>query len=66
MNSTAVKKIVDDDIALGTSLGINATPTFYINDQKVVFKASDDPAKVLKDLLDQKISLGISQAAAKK
>ena len=36
--SDAVKAYVDNDIKEGELRGINATPTFYINGTKVVFK----------------------------
>lgn len=36
MKSEAVAKRVDEDLVDGTSLGVNATPTFYINGEKLV------------------------------
>jgi len=65
MDSAAVKAKIDGDISTGEALGINATPTFYINGEKVVFQQGDDPAQVLKDLITQKLALGLSQAQAK-
>jgi protein-disulfide isomerase len=65
MDSATVKAKVDSDIKEGEDLGINATPTFYINGEKVVFQQGDDPAQVLKDLISQKITLGLSQAQTK-
>jgi len=42
MQSDGVKKIVTDDIALGDSIGINATPTFYLNGVKLNLTTLND------------------------
>ena len=59
--SQAVKDLVDADISDGLSRGINATPTFYINGQKVVFKEGDNPEDVLRKTIQDKIAIGLSQ-----
>jgi len=59
--SDVVKTYVDNDIKEGELRGINATPTFYINGEKVVFKEGDDPEQVLRSTLQEKIDLAISQ-----
>jgi predicted DsbA family dithiol-disulfide isomerase len=59
--SQAVKDSVDADINDGLARGISATPTFYINGEKVVFKEGDNPEEILRNLIKQKIELGLSQ-----
>lgn len=61
MDSTEVKAKVDADIKMGELLGINATPTFYINGEKVVFVDGTSPVETLKNLITQKLALGKSQ-----
>ena len=59
--SQAVKEIVDADISEGLARGINATPTFYINGQKVVFKEGDNPEEVLRKTIQDKIAIALAQ-----
>ena len=59
--SQAVKDAVDADINEGLARGINATPTFYINGQRVVFKANDNAEEVLRNTIKEKIAKGLSQ-----
>jgi protein-disulfide isomerase len=59
--STEVKASVDADIAEAKTRGISATPTFYINGKRVVFKESDNPEDVLRATLQEKIDLGLKQ-----
>lgn len=61
LESDAVKGKVDADILEGESRGINATPTFYINGKRVIFKQTDNPEIVLRELLDEKIKLAYEQ-----
>lgn len=46
-----VKDIVDNDIQLGNDKNISATPTFYINDEKVVINENDNPIQVFDRLI---------------
>ena len=61
--SQAVKDAVDADITEGLARGINATPTFYINGEKVVFKQGDNPEDVLRKTIQEKIQIGLAQQA---
>ncbi len=61
LKSAEVKAKVEADMALGESRGINATPTFYINGKRVIFKQDDNPELVLRKLLDEKIELAYKQ-----
>lgn len=45
MDSTAVKQKIDRDIADGTTLKINATPTFYLNGVKIGLPGSYEELK---------------------
>lgn len=58
--SQAVKDLVDADISDGLARGINATPTFYINGQKVVFKEGDNPEDVLRKTIQDKIAIALA------
>jgi len=40
--SSAVQKIIDTDVSLGDSIGINATPTFYLNGIKLQLNTVND------------------------
>jgi protein-disulfide isomerase len=35
MKSEAVQKLIDEDIKSGNNVGVNATPTFYLNGRKI-------------------------------
>jgi protein-disulfide isomerase len=59
--SQVVKDAVDADINEGLARGINATPTFYINGQRVVFKANDNAEEVLRNTIKEKIAKGLAQ-----
>lgn len=59
--SDEVKAKVDADMREGESRGVNATPTFYINGKRVIFKSTDNPEIVLRELLDEKIELAYEQ-----
>lgn len=61
LQSADVKAKVDADMLMGESRGINATPTFYINGKRVIFKQDDNPEIVLRKLLDEKIELAYKQ-----
>ncbi|OGC45286.1 hypothetical protein A2V49_01695 [candidate division WWE3 bacterium RBG_19FT_COMBO_34_6] len=50
-NST-FKEIINDDIAYGKKIGINATPTFFVNGKQVSIKNQDDLRKVIEDALN--------------
>ncbi len=66
MDSTEVKAIVDADVAEANKRGANATPTFYINGQKVIFRDTDNPEEVLRKTINDKITLGLKQKAEAK
>ncbi len=42
MAGNPVKSKIDSDVADGQSLGVNSTPTFYVNGHKVVLQSFDD------------------------
>lgn len=50
---------VDADIAEGESMNINATPTFYINGERISFASDDDPEQVLRDKISELIARAI-------
>ena len=52
MQSTSVSDIIKNDTTLGDSLGIDATPTFYLNGQKLTLTTLSD----LTDAVDQAIA----------
>ena len=50
MNDEALQSVVQDDLALGEKLGVNATPTFYLDGEKLESLAPADLLKILKGL----------------
>ena len=44
-----VKKRVDDDLILGNQVGVNSTPTFYLNGKKLEFASLGEFNKLLSD-----------------
>lgn len=50
MNSTEVKQRVDEDVQTGNQIGIDRTPTFYLNGQKVDVNSYDELKNTLKNL----------------
>jgi len=50
MNDGALQSSVQDDLALGEKLGVNATPTFYLDGEKLENMSPADLAQVLKKL----------------
>lgn len=50
MNDGALQSAVQDDLALGEKLGVNATPTFYLDGEKLESLSPADLAEVLKKL----------------
>lgn len=50
MNDGALQSVVQDDLALGEKLGVNATPTFFLDGEKLENVSPDDLAKLLKEL----------------
>jgi protein-disulfide isomerase len=50
------EKRVRDSIALGEKLGVNSTPTFYIDGRKLVGFGSNVPYEVVKEMVDFYIS----------
>ena len=50
MNDGALQSVVQDDLALGEKLGVNATPTFYLDGEKLEGLAPADLLKILKGL----------------
>jgi protein-disulfide isomerase len=47
LESDASKKIVDDDYNQGLDLGLNSTPTFYVNGKKIQNPDSVDAFKTI-------------------
>lgn len=50
MNDGALQSVIQDDLALGEKLGVNATPTFFLDGEKLESLAPADLLKVLKGL----------------
>ena len=50
MNDGALQSVVQDDLALGEKLGVNATPTFYLDGEKLESLPPADLLKILKGL----------------
>jgi protein-disulfide isomerase len=50
MKDGALQSVVQDDLALGEKLGVNATPTFYLDGEKLESMAPLDLLKLLKAL----------------
>ncbi len=50
MKDPSLQNIIQNDLSLGESLGINATPTFYLDGEKLESIAPADLLKVLKGL----------------
>lgn len=50
MKNGALQSVVQDDLALGEKLGVNATPTFYLDGEKLESMAPLDLLKLLKGL----------------
>jgi protein-disulfide isomerase len=50
-NSQAVKDKVNSDYTTGTQIGINSTPTFYLNGQKLNLQTYSDLEKLVSDAL---------------
>ena len=47
MTSPEVKNRVDEDMILGNQVGIDSTPTFYLNGKKLEFSTLDEFNKLL-------------------
>lgn len=50
MNDGALQSAVQDDLALGEKLGVNATPTFYLDGEKLESMSPADLTELLKKL----------------
>lgn len=50
MKDGALQSLVQDDLALGEKLGVNSTPTFYLDGEKLENVAPLDLLKALKEL----------------
>ena len=53
MSSAALGKVIDADVALGRKLGVNGTPTFFINGRKHLGSISH---RLLRKLIDQELA----------
>lgn len=64
MAKAEIKARVDADMAEGDSRNVSATPTFYINGEKVVFVSNSDegPQQKLERIINEKLELGKKQA----
>ena len=51
-NSKLVSDIVQSDIEKGNKLGINATPTFYLNNEKIQPQSEEDFYKLIEEAID--------------
>jgi len=50
MNDGALQSVIQNDLALGEKLGVNATPTFYLDGEKLESLPPADLLKILKGL----------------
>ena len=50
MNDKTLQSIIQNDLSLGESLGVNATPTFYLDGEKLESMPPENLLKILKDL----------------
>jgi len=50
MNDGALQSVIQDDLALGEKLGVNSTPTFYLDGEKLESLPPADLLKLLKGL----------------
>ncbi len=50
MNDGALQSVIQDDLSLGEKLGVNATPTFFLDGEKLESMSPDALLKVLKEL----------------
>ncbi len=50
MKDAGLQNIIQNDLSLGESLGVNSTPTFYLDGEKLESMAPANLLKVLKDL----------------
>jgi len=51
-NSKVVNDIVKSDIEKGDKLGINATPTLYLNNEKIQPQSEEDFNKLIEEAID--------------
>lgn len=51
LETNAFKSKIDDDIALGQSLKINSTPTFFLNGRKLILQTFDDLSTIIEQEL---------------
>lgn len=51
-NSKVVSDIVQSDIVKGNKLGINATPTLYLNNEKIQPQSEEDFYKLIEEAID--------------
>lgn len=51
-NSKVVSNIVQSDIVKGDKLGINATPTLYLNNEKIQPQSEEDFYKLIEEAID--------------
>ncbi len=61
LNSQETIDKVNADMAEGESRGINATPTFFINGERVIFKSTDNPETVLREKIQELINKASAQ-----
>ncbi len=59
-DSVQINKKIDFDRALGTKLGVNSTPTFYLNGVKLEGNAYSDEAALEKTLLNEFKKQGVN------
>ena len=55
MESDEAKKAIQDDLSEGTKAGVNSTPTFFLNNKKIVTpRTYEDFKKLIQDEIDKK------------
>lgn len=52
LESDAVKQAIDDDVSAAISAGVNSTPTFFLNGEKINFYNYDEIRQTLRDAIE--------------
>lgn len=53
LDSNKYNDKINSDLKLGESLGVNATPTFYLNGKKMVYSTFDEFTQTIQDEIDK-------------
>ena len=63
MLGIAAKNRVDEDLKRGRAIGVNSTPTLYINNTMIPYTEINDPQK-LKGIIDMELAKAAQQKTA--